>query len=105
MIDAKPDGEEEIEVRGLRREEEKLRADGGERRCLALSARLKRGRNMQMDAGGRYVAALGRRQPGSCALGGAGRRINNDAGVVGYLCCHGAGRQLRAEHRHPSTIA
>ena len=42
--------------------EENLRAEGGESRRFAASARLKRGRNMQMDPGGRYAAALGRRE-------------------------------------------
>lgn len=40
--------------------EENLRVEGGESRRFAASARLKRGRNMQMDAGGRYAAVLGR---------------------------------------------
>lgn len=53
---------------------------------------------MQTDAGGRYAAALGRRQPGSCALGGAG------SGLImmrngGEIAQHGAGQQLRTEHR------
>lgn len=62
LIEVKLDGDEESEDRDVRRGfwEENLRVEGGESRRLPASARLKRGRNMQMDAGGRYAAAMGR---------------------------------------------
>lgn len=105
LIEFKPEDGRESVVRVFREEfEENRRAEGGVRRCLALSARLKRGRNMQMDAGGRYAAVLGRRQPGSCALGGAAvRRIVVAAGWSDQLSWQRTTAQ-KAQHRRPSTM-
>lgn len=61
-MEVKLDGDGESEDRDVRSGsgEDVLRIEGGESRRFLISARLKRGRNIQMDAGGRYTAALGR---------------------------------------------
>ena len=85
LVGVKLDDDEESADRDVRRgfwEENLLRR--GESRCFPVSARLKRGRNMQTGAGGRYAAALGRSKVMTCALRGAqsGSMLIRHGGVI-----------------------
>lgn len=95
LIEFKPEDGRESVVRVFREEfEENRRAEGGVRRCLALSARLKRGRSIQMDAeeGTPPLWEGGSPDLVPWEVLPSGESLLRRGGAIS---CHGSGQQLR----------